>query len=76
MSGAQCDHMSEGNRVMQEEFECESCGATANADNVGAKNNGWRYVRRGLQSARRTDGSQLGIKPGTVTQNRGFVPSD
>lgn len=72
----ECGHTSEGNRVSQAEFECESCGATQNADYVGAKNVGWRYVRRGLQSSRRTGDSQLALKSGTVTPNRGFVPSD
>jgi putative transposase len=72
----ECGHTSQGNRVTQAEFECESCGATQNADYVGAKNVGWRYVRRGLQSSRRTGDSQLALKSGTVTPNRGFVPSD
>ena len=72
----ECGHTSEGNRVTQAEFECESCGATMNADYVGAKNVGWRYVRRGLQSSRRTGDSQLALKSGTVTPNRGFVPAD
>ena len=72
----ECGHTSEGNRVRQAEFECESCGATANADYVGAKNVGWRYVRRGLQSSRRTGDSQLALKSGTMTPNRGFVSSD
>jgi IS605 OrfB family transposase len=72
----ECGHTSEGNRVRQAEFECESCGTTQNADYVGAKNVGWRYVRRGLQSSRRTGDSQLALKSGTVTPNRGFVPSD
>ena len=72
----ECGHTSEGNRVSQAEFECERCGATANADSVGAKNVGWRYVRRGLQSSRRTGDSRLALKSGTVTPNRGFVPSD
>jgi IS605 OrfB family transposase len=72
----ECGHTSEGNRVRQAEFACEKCGATANADYVGAKNVGWRYVRRGLQSSRRTGDSQLALKSGTVTPNRGFVPSD
>ncbi|SDG38760.1 putative transposase [Halorientalis regularis] len=72
----ECGHTSEGNRVRQSEFECESCGATANADYVGAKNVGWRYVRCGLQSSRRTGDSQLALKSGTVTPNRGSVPSD
>ncbi|WP_257629012.1 RNA-guided endonuclease InsQ/TnpB family protein [Haloplanus salinarum] len=71
-----CGHTSDGNRVRQTEFECESCGATQNADYVGEKNVGWRYVRRGLQSSRRTGDSQLALKSGTVTPNRGFVPSD
>jgi len=71
-----CGHTSKGNRVTQAEFECESCGATANADYVGAKNVGWRYVRRGLQSSRRTGESQLALKSGTVTPTRGFVPAD
>jgi len=72
----ECGHTSEGNRVTQAEFECERCGAMANADYVGAKNIGWRYVRRGLQSSRRTGESQLALKSGTVTPNRGFVPAD
>ncbi|MFB6235316.1 MAG: RNA-guided endonuclease InsQ/TnpB family protein [Halopenitus sp.] len=71
----ECGHTSKGNRVMQSEFECGSCGATGNADYVAAKNVGWRYVRRGLQSSRRTGDSQLALKSGTVTPNRGFVPS-
>jgi IS605 OrfB family transposase len=72
----ECGHTSEGNRVRQAEFECETRGATANADYVGAKNVGWRYVRRGLQSSRRTGDSQLALKSGTATPDRGFVPSD
>jgi len=72
----ECGHTSKGNRVRQAEFECESCGATQNADYVGAKNVGWRYVRRGLQSSRRAGDSQLALKSGTVTPNQGFVPSD
>ncbi|MFB6234043.1 MAG: RNA-guided endonuclease InsQ/TnpB family protein [Halopenitus sp.] len=72
----ECGHTSKGNRVTQSEFECGSCGATGNADYVAAKNVGWRYVRRGLQSSRRTGDSQLALKSGTVTPNRGFVPSD
>ena len=32
-----CGHASERNRVRQAEFECESYGATQNADYVGAK---------------------------------------
>jgi IS605 OrfB family transposase len=72
----ECGHTSKENRVRQAEFKCEKCGETANADYVGAKNIGWRYVRRGLQSSRRTGDSQLALKSGTVTPNRGFVPSD
>jgi len=71
-----CGHTSRGNRVRQAAFRCESCGATANADYVGAKNVGWRFVRRGLQSSRRTGDGQLALKSGAVTPNRGFVPSD
>ncbi|WP_241432740.1 RNA-guided endonuclease InsQ/TnpB family protein [Natrinema pellirubrum] len=72
----ECGHTSEGNRARQAEFECEKCGATANADYVGAKNVRWRYIRRSLQSSRRTGDGQLALKSGTVTPNRGFVPSD
>jgi IS605 OrfB family transposase len=72
----ECGHTSRRNRVQQAEFECERCGATANADYVGAKNIGWRFVRRGLQSSRRTGDSQLALKSGTVSPNGGFVPSD
>ena len=72
----ECGHTSRGNRVRQAEFECESCGATQNVDYVGVKNVGWRYVRRGLQSSRRTGDSQLALNSGAVTPNREFVPSD
>ena len=72
----ECGHTSKGNRVKQAIFECESCGATQNADYVGAKNVGWRFVRRGLQSSRRMGDSQLALKSGTVAPDRGFVPSD
>jgi IS605 OrfB family transposase len=72
----ECGHTSKGNRVRQAEFECELCGSTANADYVGAKNVGWRFVRRGLQSSRWTGDSQLALKSGTMTPSRGFVPSD
>ncbi|SFR30901.1 MULTISPECIES: RNA-guided endonuclease InsQ/TnpB family protein [Halorubrum] len=72
----ECGHTSEGNRIARSEFECQSCGETGNADYVGAKNVGRRYVRRGLQPSRRTGDSQLALKSGTVTPNRGFVPSD
>ena len=72
----ECGHTSENNRVTQAEFECDRCGATANADYVGAKNVGWRCVRRGQQSSRRTGDGQLALKSGTVKPNRGFVPSD
>ena len=37
----ECGHTSAANRIQQAEFECENCGATANADYVGAKNVGW-----------------------------------
>ncbi|MDG5820390.1 transposase [Natronococcus sp. A-GB7] len=62
----ECGYTSEGNRVTQSGFECESCGATGNADYVAAKNVGWQYVRCGLQSSRRTGDSQLALKSGTV----------
>lgn len=72
----ECSHTSEENRIRRAKFECENCGATANADYVGAKNVGWRYVRRGQQSSRRTGDCQLALKSGTVEPNRGFVPAD
>ncbi|WP_254611794.1 RNA-guided endonuclease InsQ/TnpB family protein [Haloterrigena gelatinilytica] len=72
----ECGHTSAENRVRQATFECENCGATANADYVGAKNIGWRYVRRGQQSSRRTGDSRLALKSGTVQPNRGFIPAD
>lgn len=72
----ECGHTSEDNRIRQAAFECERCGATANADYVGAKNVGWRFVRQGQQSSGRTGDSQLALKSGTVMPNRGFVSSD
>ncbi|WP_433629347.1 zinc ribbon domain-containing protein [Halomicrococcus sp. NG-SE-24] len=41
-------HTSDGNRTERNFFECESCGATANADYNAAKNVRWRFVHRGL----------------------------
>lgn len=72
----ECGHTSENNRAEQPEFECGECGLTANADYVGAKNVGLRFVRRGLQSSRRTGDGQLALKSGTVRPNQGFIPSD
>ncbi|MFQ3294083.1 MAG: putative transposase [Natrialbaceae archaeon] len=72
----ECGHTDKENRISQAQFECEKCGATANADYVGAKNVGWRFVRRGLQSSRRTGDGQLALKSGTVRPNGQFIPSD
>ena len=69
----ECGHTSDGNRTERYFFECEKCGATANADYNAAKNVGWRFVRRGLHDSRRTGDSQLALKSGTVKPNRGFV---
>jgi IS605 OrfB family transposase len=69
----ECGHTSDGNRTERDFFECEKCGATANADYNAAKNVGWRFVRRGLHDSRRTGDSQLALKSGTVKPNRGFV---
>ncbi|QPV64964.1 transposase [Halosimplex litoreum] len=69
----ECGHISDENRTDRDSFECEKCGATANADYNAAKNVGWRFVRRGLQNSRRTGDSQLALKSGTVKPNRGFV---
>ncbi|MFP8952032.1 RNA-guided endonuclease InsQ/TnpB family protein [Natrialbaceae archaeon A-arb3/5] len=70
----ECGHTSGVNRTTQSQFECERCGMTANADYVGAKNIGMRFVRRGLQSLRRTGDGQLALKSGTVTPNGTFRP--
>jgi len=69
----ECGHTSDSNRMERDFFECEKCGATANADYNAAKNVGWRFVRRGLHDSRRTGDSQLVLKSGTVKPNRGFV---
>ncbi|SDJ42759.1 RNA-guided endonuclease InsQ/TnpB family protein [Natronorubrum texcoconense] len=71
----ECGYTSEKNRIRQAAFECRECGTTANADYVGAKNVGLRFVRRGLQSSRRTGDGQLALKSGTVRPNQGFVPT-
>ncbi|ELY52532.1 IS1341-type transposase (TCE32) [Natronolimnohabitans innermongolicus JCM 12255] len=71
----ECGHTCAENRVRQAVFECVECSATANADYVGAKNVGWRFVRRGLQSSRRTGDGQLALKSGTVKPVQGFVPA-
>ncbi len=71
----ECGHTSPENRVSQSQFRCERCEATANADYVGAKNAGWRFVRRGQQSSRGTGDRQLALKSGTVTPDRGFSPT-
>ena len=69
----ECGHTSEGNRTERGFFECEKCGAMANADYNAAKNVGWRFVRHGLHDLRRTGDSQLALKSGTIKPNRGFV---
>lgn len=69
----ECGHTSDENRTDRDFFECEKCGATANADYNAAKNVGWRSVRRELHDSRRTGDSQLALKSGTVKPNRGFV---
>lgn len=71
---SECDHVSEKNRPTRDFFECQNCGATANADYNAAKNIGLRFVRRGLQDSRRTGHGQLALKSGTVTPSRGFAP--
>ncbi|WP_138005201.1 RNA-guided endonuclease InsQ/TnpB family protein [Halalkalirubrum salinum] len=71
---SECGHTSRGNRLVQARFECEKCGKVLHADYNAAKNIGWRFVRRGLKDSRRTGNSQLALKSGTVTPNRGFVP--
>lgn len=72
----ECGHTSANNRVEQTTFECQKCGVTANADYVGAKNVGCRFVRRGLQPSRRTGDGQLALKSGALKPNQGFIPSD
>ncbi len=47
--------------------------AKSHSDFATAKNIGMRYVRRGQQSSRRTDNSQLVLKSGTVTPSGGFT---
>ena len=69
----ECGHTSAGNRTERDFFECESCGAMANADYNASKNVGWRFVRRGRHDSRRTGDSQLALKSGTVKPNRGFI---
>ena len=71
---SECGHTSRGNRPVQSHFECEECGKALHADYNAAKNVGWRFVRRGLNDSRRTGNSQLALKSGTVTPNRGFIP--
>jgi len=71
-----CGHTSSSNRHSQTVFECESCGTTGNADYIAAKNVGWKFVRRGPQSSRRTGDRQLALKSGTMTPTQGFTPTD
>ena len=69
---AECEHTSPENRRSRAHFRCTECGMEANADYNAAKNIGFRYVRRGQQSSRRTGNSQLALKSGAVTLNGGF----
>jgi IS605 OrfB family transposase len=67
----ECGHTSESNRVSQTEFECEICGAVANADYVGAKTSGGgtsvgAYSRRGGDA-------ESGIRPVRLTVGRDRV---
>ena len=69
-----CGFTSEENRPDRDTFRCARCGKSANADYNAAKKIGWRFVRRGQQSSRRTGHRQLALKSLTVTPNRGFIP--
>lgn len=70
---SECGHTSRGNRSGTR-FECEKCGKELHADYNAAKNIGWKFVRRELNDSRRTGDSQLTLKSGTVSPNRGFAP--
>lgn len=72
---SECGCIADENRSSRNEFRCQRCGSEANADYNAAKNIGMRYVRRGLQSSRRTGDSQLALKSGIVTPNGGFTAS-
>jgi len=69
-----CGHTAAENRPTRDQFVCQKCGNEANADYNAAKNVGLRYVRRGLQSSRRTGASRCALKSGTVTPNGNFSP--
>lgn len=71
---ADCGYSASANRPTRNHFQCEKCGTEANADYNAAKNVGLRYVRRGLQSSRRTGASRCALKSGTVTPNGNFAP--
>lgn len=71
---SECGHTSKRNRPRRDQFRCEECGSEANADYNAAKNVGLRYVRRGLQSSRRTGAGQCALKSGTLTPNGEFKP--
>lgn len=71
---SECGHTSKSNRPTRDHFECEQCGAEANADYNAAKNVGLRYARCGQQSSQRTGNGRLALKSGTVTPDSGFSP--
>ncbi|MEF8914965.1 RNA-guided endonuclease InsQ/TnpB family protein [Natronomonas sp.] len=73
---AECGHVAEANRSSREQFLCQSCGASANADYNAAKNIGERAVRRVQQPTRRMSVSRYALKSGTVTPDEGFTPQD
>ncbi|EMA48157.1 IS1341-type transposase (TCE32) [Halococcus salifodinae DSM 8989] len=61
------------NRPSRGHFRCQKCDHEANADYNVARNIGFRYVRRGRQSSRRTGDGQLALKSGTLKPKRGFT---
>jgi len=71
---ADCGHTVAANRRKRCQFTCQNCGNEANADYNAAKNVGFRYVRRGPQSSRRTGASRCALKSGTVKPNGTFSP--
>lgn len=69
---ADCGHVEQENRANREQFHCQRCGSTAQADYNAAKNIGLRCVRHGPLSSCGTGASRCALKSGTVSADGEF----
>ncbi|RQG94467.1 RNA-guided endonuclease InsQ/TnpB family protein [Natrarchaeobius chitinivorans] len=70
----ECEYIDDENRLVRNQFECQSCGCTGHADYIASKNVAARYLRRDQQLSRRRGVSQYALKSGTMTPTGEYSP--